>query len=37
MTASSALDAKVARKQARAATDPNGATGRLPPGSPIPR
>ena len=29
MTASSALDAKVARKQARAATDPNGATGRL--------
>ena len=29
MTASSAFDAKVARKQARAATDPNGATGRL--------
>ena len=29
MTASSAFDAKVARKQARAATDPNGPTGRL--------
>src|SRR4029077_6644549 len=29
MTASSAFDAKVASKQARAATDPNGATGRL--------